>query len=46
MDVTDLARVVFAGWTVCDPSRAAIKVLEDDFLTLDDQLTDAACRIT
>ncbi len=42
-DATDLAWVVFAGGTVCDPGRTAIEVLEDDFITLDDKLTDAAC---
>lgn len=43
MSGTDLAWVIFAGGTVCDPSRAAVKVFEDDLFTLDDQLTDTAC---
>lgn len=43
MDVSDLAWVVFAGGAVCDTGRAAVEVFEDDFLPLDDQLTDTAC---
>lgn len=46
MDATDLAWVVFAGGTVCDTGRAAVKIFEDDFLSLDDQLTDTACIVT
>lgn len=42
-DAADLAWVVFAGGAVGDPGGAAIDVLEDDFITLDDELTDAAC---
>lgn len=45
MDVTDLAWVILAGGAVCDTGRAAVKVFEDDFLTLDDQLTDTACTV-
>lgn len=45
MDVTDLAWVVFAGGTVCDTSSAEVKVFEDHFLTLDDQLPDTACIV-
>ena len=44
VDATDLARLVLAGGAVCDPSGAAVEVFEDDFIALDDQLTDAACR--
>lgn len=43
MDDTDLAGVVFAGGTICHPSRATVKIFENDLFTLDDQLTDAAC---
>lgn len=45
MDLTDLAWVIFAGGTLCDTSRAAVKVFKDDFFTLDDQLADAACIV-
>ena len=44
-DVTDLAWLVFAGGTVCDTGRAAVQVFEDDLITLDDQLTDTACKV-
>lgn len=40
---TDLAWVIFAGGTVCHPGRAAVEFFKDDFLSLDDQLTDTAC---
>lgn len=43
MEVTDLARVVFARGAVRDASRAAVEVFENDLLTLDNQLTDTAC---
>jgi len=43
IDKTDLAWMFFAGGTVCDASRAAVEVFKDDFLSLDDQLTDATC---
>lgn len=43
--MTDLAWVVFAGGTVCDTSRAAVKVFENHFITLDNQLVDAACTV-
>lgn len=42
-EMTDLAWVVFAGGTGCDASRAAVKVFENNFITLDNQLADAAC---
>lgn len=45
MDATDLAWVVFTGGAVCDTSSAAVKVFEDHFFTLDDQLPDTACRV-
>lgn len=45
MDVTDLAWVVLAGGTVCNTSRAAVKVFKDDLFSLDDQLTNTACRV-
>lgn len=41
--VTDLAGLVFAGGAARHPRRAAVQVFEDHFLSLDDQLTDAAC---
>lgn len=44
VDATDLARLVLAGGAVCDASGAAVEVFEDDFISLDDQLTDTACR--
>lgn len=44
IDWSDLARLILAGRTVCNTSRAAVKVLEDDFLSLNNQLTDAACK--
>lgn len=45
-ELADLAWLIFTGGTVCDPSRAAIKVFKDDFVTLDDQLTDTTCTET
>ena len=39
---TDLTWVIFAGGTVGDARGAAVQVFEDDLLSLDDQLTDAA----
>lgn len=38
--------MISAGRTVCDTSRAAVKVFEDDLLTLDHQLTDTTCQAT
>lgn len=37
-----LAGAVFAGGTVGDAGGVPVEVFEDDFLTLDDQLADAA----
>lgn len=44
MNWTDLTWLILAGRTVCNTSRAAVKVLEDDFFSLNDQLTNAACK--
>lgn len=43
--VTDLAGLVFAGGAAGHPRRAALQVFEDHFLSLDNQLTDAAWSV-